>query len=237
MRRLVSVPLVVLGLLLGSPSFATAGLYLGSFENPPNGQDGPDAAIIAAILAAVPSLSIADLGGVTRIYKNDIDDKSGNFNHVESGIAAGAFSVNYTDTDKFNGGIVQDVSPIIIGGDVYEALFYTVKVNGPNAGFKLYAWDSSVSSNDFTNVFYKDSSNGLNYSYDDGGVTKTNSWSVNTGTTVNLGVSHVSVWAKPLQGPDPGPSPVPEPGTLAVWGLLALCGLGYGRRELSFRRK
>ena len=224
MNRL-SIVVLLIGGVLFSPEVSKAGMYLGSFENLPAGQDSPDAAVLAAIVAAGES---AD--GVIRLYKSDVVE--GQAQGTESGLVPGAFTITYELlTGKYNGSIVQDVDPIDIAGDSFVPLFYTVKIDGPNAGFNLYAWDSN-GSNDFTNQFYKDTTNGLNYDYVDGsGNTQTNSWSDGTGTLTNYGVSHVSVWGAIDDGLDPGPLPgVPEPSALAVWGLLGMVGLAWRMR-------
>ena len=213
-------------------SQSSAGVLLGSFENLPAGQDDPIQAVIAAIEAATGE----KYTGLQRLYKNDFNEGTG-----QGDDANDRFSTNYTvnnEGDATGGAIFQEEIPVMIDGEIFTPLFYTAKIDGPNAGFNLYRWGVD---NAFDWGFFKDIDNGLVYSYTNNqGVVQTNSWAEPTtpvvGTLVNFGVSHVSVFgAVDSSGPPTSPPvTVPEPASLAIFGFGAF---GLGLAQLRRRRR
>ena len=210
-------------------SQSSAGVLLGSFENLPAGQDDPIQAVIAAIKAATGE----KYTGLQRLYKNDFKE-----NTVVGEDANDLFSTIYTvndEGDATGGAISQEEIPVMIDGEIFTPLFYTAKIDGSNAGFNLYRWGGD---NAFDWGFFKDTDNGLFYSYTDNqGDVKTNSWAKpTTGDLVEFGVSHVSVFgAVDSSGPPTSPPvTVPEPASLAIFGVGAF---GLGLAQLRRRRR
>ena len=241
MKKLFSITAVAL--LVTASCFhsqASASVLLGSFENPPNGQDDPIEAVISAINAATG----VNYLGLQLLYKNDFNEDTGGGADTNN-----LFSTTYNtlvDNGKYEatGGTISKVGnePIVLAGVTFTPLFYTAKIDGQNAGFNLYSWGTA---NTFDWGFYKDLTNGLDYSYLDLGPF---SWAEPTdplvGEKVTYGVSHVSVFGAFVDdngggggsGGGGGTGVVPEPASLAIFcGLLGMAG--FIRRRNGVAKK
>lgn len=196
---------IAFAFVIGLGGRADGSIFLGSFNNDPSGQDSPIERIEAAILAAEGV--VVDLTDI--LYKNDYANSAPGSGTNISGLFPTAFSLGGNDQS----GTLTEVG--YTAG--YSALYFTVKIDGQNAGFNLYKFDS-LSSHSFNNVHYGDGSNGFYYEDD--------KWATN-GATTTFGISHVTVW-----GSSGVPrSFVPEPGTMIIWSAFAGLGLVAARRR------
>lgn len=228
-RKRLLVACLAVG-VFGSCATSHASLQLGSFKNPPNGQDNPLAAVIAAITAAG-----GDATGLEFLYKND---------GVETG-ATTAFSVDLDGSTFGNattGSVTQSASPVSYMGMDWQPAYVTVKPG--NQGFIVFPWPAGGSEAEFDNDFYQfvdsnpvdgldDTTNAaaMTYTYN---TNVTNGWaSPSTGTlATSRGISHISVWGRKVLDPNEEPE-IPEPVSLAVWSCLAAIGVGTTRRRRS----
>ena len=221
---------------LSTTTTASAGL-LGSFTNEQGSgfNAKPIEAAIGSIYAATGTKEL----NLTELFVFDTNDSGGGTPSSQYGLSYGVSLDSFNSDNEPLSGSFTDLSDQTIGELTYKALYYTAKMDADKAGSNLYS--VMASSNTFSSDFDANGEMEWQFMNREGNLLPqndpANTWSAPddpNSIVSKVAISNLRVFGVIERDGVPEPPPqtqVPEPGSLAIFGLGSLLGVGLVRRR------